>query len=139
MARPTTELDALLEALRAAVSAGDAEGLAALMTEGVTWTFSGVPLPVRGRPAVMATWSDHLARWGDVTIRRRGTGVEVRGAVAWGSFLWDGEGSAGPDRYRLEGERWSFVAVREGGAWRLDHVHSSMPYRDWASHRVEGR
>ena len=79
-----------------------------------------------------------LGRWSSVRIRRGETLVRIHGDVAWAHFLWDGEGVTNGEKYRLDGERWTIVMVWEEGAWRLAQMHTSMPYRDWASHRVGG-
>ncbi len=115
----------------------DLEVLGALLCREVSAVFSGTSEPVRGRKAVLATWKRHLAQWSEVQIRRRDTVVRIHGDVAWGSFLWDGEGRADGKRYRLEGERWTVVMLWEDEEWRLAQMHTSMPYRDWESHRVE--
>jgi uncharacterized protein (TIGR02246 family) len=131
-------IDALLQALQEAVAQADPDALAALFGKEVSAIFSGTPEAVRGREAVVATWKGHLAQWSEVRITRRNTLVRIHGDVAWGSFLWDGEGCASGKRYRLEGERWTVVMVWEDVGWRLAQMHTSMPYRDWESHRVDG-
>ena len=130
------EIEGLLEALATAVSSADLETLRGLVEEEVTWIFSGDARPVRGAGRALETWARHLAKWQNVSIRRRDTSVRVRGDLAWGCFVWDGEGSAAGHRYLLEGERWSVTMVREGGVWLFTQVHSSMPYRNWKDHRT---
>lgn len=127
----------LLDSLKNAVIEGDSPALEQLLAEDVCAFFSGGDTPVRGRDAVLATWTKHFGHWSDVRIDRRDTVVGTRGNVAWVQFLWDGEGRIGAQRYRLEGERWTGVARRENGSWRFVQMHSSMPYRDWEAHRVE--
>ena len=131
-------IDALLEAFEGAVSNGNAGALAPLFCEQATAFFSGSVEPVRGRFDLVATWERHLGRWSSVRIRRGETLVRIHGDVAWAHFLWDGEGVTNGEKYRLDGERWTIVMVWEEGAWRLAQMHTSMPYRDWASHRVGG-
>lgn len=131
-------IEALLEALQAAVCRNDPEALAALLSRDAVAFFSGTPGPVRGRDAVLEVWRRHMARWSAVRIVRRETVVRIHGDTAWGHFLWDGEGTAAGSRYRLEGERWTVVLLWEEGGWRLVQAHTSMPYRDWESLRVEG-
>ena len=126
----------VLDALENAVIDGDSDALGKILAEDVCAFFSGGDTPVRGRDAVLATWTRHFGRWSDVRIDRRDTVAGTRGNVAWCQFLWDGEGRIGAQRYRLEGERWTVVLRRENGSWRFVQMHSSMPYRDWESHRV---
>lgn len=132
----TGEVRDLLDSLKNAVMEGDSRALEQLLAEDVCAFFSGGDTPVRGRDAVLATWTRHFERWCDVRIERRDTVVETQGNVAWVQFLWDGEGRIGAQRYRLEGERWTVVLRRENGCWRFVQMHSSMPYRDWEAHRV---
>lgn len=131
-------VDDLLQRLQEAVARGDPEALAALFCREVSAVFSGTSEPVRGREAVIATWKRHMARWSEVRIARRHTVVRIHGDVAWGSFMWDGEGRVDGQHYRLEGERWTVVMLWEDGGWRLAQTHTSMPYRNWESHRVDG-
>lgn len=133
----TGEVHDLLDALKNAVMEGNSATLEMILAEDVCAFFSGGDTPVRGRDAVLATWSRHFERWCDVRIDRRDTEVNARGDVAWGQFQWDGEGRMGARRYRLEGERWTVVLRRENGRWRFVQMHSSMPYRDWKAHRTE--
>jgi ketosteroid isomerase-like protein len=130
------EIEVLLEKLEQAVVDGDLGALELLLGRDVQSIFSGGATPVQGRKAVLEVWQKHLAEWGDVKISRRDTVVRIHGDVAWAHFVWDGEGSADSERYRLEGERWTVVMMWEEGAWRLAQTHTSMPYRDWESHRV---
>ena len=132
----TGEVQGLLDSLKNAVMKGDSAALEQLLAEDVCAFFSGGDTPVRGRDAVLATWTRHFERWSDVRIDRRDTVVGTRGNLAWVQFLWDGEGRIGAQRYRLEGERWTVVLRRENGSWRFVQMHSSMPYRDWESHRA---
>ncbi len=131
------EVEGLLDSLENAVVDRDSDALEEILAEDICAFFSGGDAPVRGREAVLATWIRHFERWSDVRIVRRTTGVETRGNVAWGRFLWDGEGRVGAQRYRLEGERWTVVLRFESGCWRFVQMHSSMPYRDWEAHRTE--
>ena len=128
----------VLDALENAVIDGDSDALGEILDEDVCAFFSGGDAPVRGRQAVLATWIRHFRRWSDVRILRRKTVTETRGTVAWGDFLWDGEGRMSGQRYRLEGERWTVVLRCEDGSWRFVQMHSSMPYRNWEAHRVSG-
>lgn len=130
------EVDSLLDALKDAVVEGNPAALEQVLAEDVCAFFSGGDTPVRGRDAVLATWSRHFERWCDVRIERRDTEVRTRENVAWGQFLWDGEGRTGTQRYRLEGERWTVVLRRERGCWRFVQMHSSLPYRDWEALRT---
>ena len=134
--KATVEVRDLLDSLKNAVIEGDSPALEQLLAEDVCAFFSGGDTPVRGRDAVLATWTRHFGRWSDVRIDRRDTVLGTRGNAAWGQFLWDGEGRIGAQRYRLEGERWTVVLRREHGNWRFVQMHSSMPYRDWEAHRV---
>ena len=129
-------IDALLQRLEGAVLRGDLEALTGLFCEEASGIFSGSSEPVRGRDALAAIWKRHLDLWSEVRILRRDTLVRIHGDVAWASFLWDGEGRSGGRGYRLEGERWTVVLLWEAGGWRLAQMHTSMPYRDWESHRV---
>ncbi len=131
-------IDDLLQRLEEAVARGDPEALAALLCREVSAVFSGTSEPVRGREAVLATWKRHMAQWSEVRIARRHTVVRIHSDVAWGSFMWDGEGRVDGKCYRLEDERWTVVMLWEDGGWRLAQTHTSMPYRDWESHRVDG-
>ncbi|MDE2889326.1 MAG: nuclear transport factor 2 family protein [Gemmatimonadota bacterium] len=131
------EVQDLLDSLKNAVMTGDSAALEQILAEDVCAFFSGGDAPVRGRDAVLATWTRHFERWCDVRIERRDTVSETRGNVAWCQFLWDGEGRMGAHRYRLEGERWTVVLRRENGCWRFVQMHSSLPYRDWEAHRTE--
>ena len=126
----------LLDLLKNAVIAGDSHALGQVLAEDVRAFFTGGDTPVCGRDAVLATWARHFERWSDVRIERRDTVVGTRGDVAWGQFLWDGEGRTGAWRYRLEGERWTVVLRRENGCWRFVQMHSSMPCSDWEAHRT---
>lgn len=128
----------VLNALEHAVIDGDSDALGMMLAEDVCAFFSGGDTPVRGRQAVLATWIRHFRRWSDVRVLRRETVIESRGNVAWGHFLWDGEGRMGAQRYRLEGERWTVVLRFEDGCWRFVQMHSSMAYRNWEAHRVDG-
>ena len=128
----------VLDALENAVIDGDSDALGMILAEDVCAFFSGGDTPVRGRQAVLATWIRHFRRWSDVRVLRRETVIESRGNVAWGHFLWDGEGRMGAQRYRLEGERWTVVLRFEDGCWRFVQMHSSMAYRNWEAHRVDG-
>ena len=128
----------VLDSLVNAVIAGDSDALEEILAGDVCAFFSGGDTPVQGRQAVLATWERHFRRWSDVRILRRKTVMETRGNVAWGHFLWDGEGRMGAQRYILEGERWTVVLAIEDGGWRFVQMHSSMPYRNWEAHRVRG-
>lgn len=128
----------VLDALEHAVIDGDSDALGMILAEDVCAFFSGGDTPVRGRQAVLATWIRHFRRWSDVRVLRRETVIESRGNVAWGHFLWDGEGRMGAQRYRLEGERWTVVLRFEDGCWRFVQTHSSMAYGNWEAHRVSG-
>ncbi len=128
----------VLDALEHAVIDGDSDALGMILAEDVSAFFSGGDTPVRGRQAVLATWIRHFRRWSDVRVLRRETMIESRGNVAWGHFLWDGEGRMGTQRYRLEGERWTVVLRFEDGCWRFVQMHSSMAYGNWEAHRVDG-
>lgn len=128
----------VLNALENAVIDGDSDALGMILAEDVCAFFSGGDTPVRGRQAVLATWIRHFRRWSDVRVLRRETVIESRGNVAWGHFLWDGEGRMGAQRYRLEGERWTVVLRFEDGCWRFVQMHSSMAYGNWEAHRVDG-
>lgn len=128
----------VLNALENAVIDGDSDALGMILAEDVCAFFSGGDTPVRGRQAVLATWIRHFRRWSDVRVLRRETVIESRGNVAWGHFLWDGEGRMGAQRYRLEGERWTVVLRFEDGCWRFVQMHSSMAYGNWETHRVDG-
>ena len=130
------EIEALLEKLEQAVVGGDLRALETLLGSDVQSIFSGGETPARGREAVVKVWRKHLAEWRDVKIKRRDTVVRIHGDVAWAHFLWDGEGTAGDERYRLKGERWTAVMVWEEGAWRLVQTHTSMRYQDWESNRI---
>lgn len=130
------EIEALFQALEDAVVRADPDALEHLFSDDICAVFSGTDGPIRGREAVMATWQRHLGQWSDVRIARRQTVVRIHGDVAWGHFVWDGEGRAAGGRYRLEGERWTVVVLREGGRWRVVQTHTSMPYGNWESHRV---
>ena len=88
-------IDDLLQRLEEAVARGDPEALAALLCREVSAVFSGTSEPVRGREAVLATWKRHMAQWSEVRIARRHTVVRIHSDVAWGSFMWDGEGPGG--------------------------------------------
>ncbi len=131
-------IEDLLETFEDAVSRADLETLSARFCDEATAIFSGKPEPVRGRRAVLRVWKRHVEQWSDVRILRRDTTIRIHGDVAWGCFLWDGEGSAGGKRYRLEGERMSVVLLRNGGRWQIAHAHASMPYDAWESHRIDG-
>ena len=133
----TGEVQDLLDVLKNAVIEGNSHALGQVLAKDVCAFFSGGDTPVRGREAVLATWDRHFERWTDVRIVRRDTLVGTQGCVAWGHFLWDGEGTMGEQRYRLEGERWTVVLQFNNGSWRFVQMHSSMPYRDWESHRAE--
>ena len=130
-------IENLLQAFEGAVSQADLDTLSRLLCEDATAVFSGMPEPVRGRKDVLDVWKRHTAKWSDVRIFRRNTRIRARGDVAWGFFLWDGEGNAEGERYRLEGERMSVVLLARNGSWKLAHTHASMPYRDWDSHRID--
>ena len=132
-------IDALLEAFESAVQKGASDMLTPLFCKGVTAFFSGLADPVRGRENLVATWQQLMSQWSGVRIKRRETLVRVHGDVAWAHFLWDGEGVVKGMRYRLGGERWTAVMLWEEGGWRLAQTHTSIPYRDWESHRVENR
>ncbi|MDA0748646.1 MAG: nuclear transport factor 2 family protein [bacterium] len=128
-------IEELLDALELAVSQADVDRLGTLFCSGVAAVFSGTPDPVRERSGVLAVWKRHMERWTDVRICRRETVVRIHGDVAWGHFLWDGEGRSNGTCYQLKGERWTVVALWEEGRWRLAQTHTSMPYRDWEAHR----
>ena len=134
----TGAVEGLLDLLQNAVIERDSDALEEVLAEDICAFFSGGDAPVRGREAVLATWIRHFERWSDVRIERRNTVVGTQGNVAWGHFLWDGEGRVGAQRYRLEGERWTVVLRFENGCWRFVQMHSSMPYREWEAHRTEG-
>ena len=134
--KATGEVRDLLDALKDAVMEGNSAALEQLLTEDVRAFFSGGDTAVRGRDAVLATWTRHFDRWSDVRIERRDTVLGTLENVAWCQFLWDGEGRTGKQRYWLEGERWTVVLRRENGCWRFVQMHSSMPYRDWEAHRT---
>ena len=146
MSQPTQEspqediraIETLLRTLEEAVLQGDPNALSGLFCREIGAVFSGTPEPVRGREAVTATWERHLSRWSEVRIRRRDTRVRIHGDVAWATFLWDGEGASAGKRYRLKGERCTVVLLWEEGGWRVAQMHTSMPYRNWESHRVDG-
>ncbi len=131
------EIENLLASLENAVIRRDPQALEDVLAADVCAFFSGAYASVRGREAVLATWIRHFERWSDVRIARRNTVVGSQGNVAWGHFLWDGEGRMGAQNYRLEGERWTVVLQFENGCWRFVQMHSSMPYRDWEAHRTE--
>lgn len=131
------EVHDLLDSLKNAVVDRNSAALEQILAEDVCAFFSGGDAPVRGRDAVLATWSRHFERWCNVRIERRDTVVGTRGSLAWCQFLWDGEGRMGAQCYRLEGERWTVVLRRENGCWRFVQMHSSLPYRDWEAHRTE--
>ena len=133
----TGAVEGLLDSLQNAVIERDSDALEEVLAEDICAFFSGGDAPVRGREAVLATWIRHFERWSDVRIERRKTVVGTRGNVAWGHFLWDGEGRVGAQRYRLEGERWTVVLRFENGCWRFVQMHSSMPYREWEAHRTD--
>ena len=133
----TGAVEGLLDSLQNAVIERDSDALEAVLAEDICAFFSGGDAPVRGREAVLATWIRHFERWSHVRIVRRNTVVGTQGNVAWGHFLWDGEGRVGAQRYRLEGERWTVVLRFENGCWRFVQMHSSMPYREWEAHRTD--
>ena len=133
------EIESLLERLEAAIAAGDGDALERLLSPDVEAVFTGGEGPVRGREAVMVIWRRHLGAWQEVTLSRRETVVRIHGDAAWARFRMDGEGSTPSARYRLEGERWTVVMLWEEDSWKIVQSHSSMPYRDWESHRISAR
>jgi ketosteroid isomerase-like protein len=131
------KIEHLLETLERGVEQRDSTQLAEIYCENAVALFTGLGAPVRGRIEILDTWSRHLSRWSRVELIRRDTVVRIRGEVAWGTFLWDGNGCVGQQGYRVEGERWSVVCVRENGIWLFAQTHTSLPYSDWESHRTD--
>ena len=133
----TGAVEGLLDLLQNAVIERDSDALEEVLAEDICAFFSGGDAPVRGREAVLATWIRHFERWSDVRIERRNTVVGTQGNVAWGHFLWDGEGRVGAQRYRLEGERWTVVLpIREWMlAVRTDAFVHAIQGMGSASHR----
>ena len=131
------QIDDVLENMRKMIVAADWRSLENLLSGDVSCTFTGEPEPVRGRDQVLDIWKKHLQKWDEVSIDRRGTVFRIRGDVAWGSFLWDGEASCEGVRYRLVGERWTMVLVAGEDGWRIAQTHTSLPYRNWEEHRLD--
>lgn len=129
-------IDSVLQTLENSIISGDLKKLDGLFCEGTSAVLSGSPGLVRGRDAFLEVWKRLLDSWSEVTIHRRDMMIQICGDVAWTSFLWDGEGKLDGQRYRLEGERLTVVLLLENSRWCLTHIHMSMPYKDWGSHRL---
>ena len=130
-------IEGLLSQFGAAVAAGDIEAIRAAYCPEAISVFTGSAGRVRGVSDIVEVWSRHIDAWGDVTIDRTDTLVRIHGDTAWATFTWSGSGSADGNRYEVGGERWSVVLLWEGGSWRFAQTHSSLPFSDWQSLRVE--
>ena len=130
-------IEDLLEALEMCVKNSDADSMASLFCDDMRMIFTGTSGRVRGRDEVAEIWKLHLDKWSDVRLERRETAMRVHGDIAWGSFLWDGEGVSDGKRYRLSGERWSVVLLWTEEGWKFAQAHCSMPYTDWESLRMD--
>ena len=130
-------IERLLDRMKEAVEAQDPVRVASCYSEHAISLFTGKVSTVRGRRRIEDTWRRHLARWTSVSLTRRDTYIRIRGGVAWGTFMWDGDGLVEDQKYRVEGERWTVVCVCENDTWQFTQTHTSLPYLDWESLRTD--
>jgi uncharacterized protein (TIGR02246 family) len=82
-----------------------------------------------GWDAVRAAVKAQFAALSNARFTCRDVRVKVHpsGAVAWATYLWDGEGTSGGEPFSLKGVRATIIYEKRGGKWLAVSSHYSVP------------
>lgn len=119
---PEDEVIATLEAMWAAIEAGDSEAYARHIHPDFTQFGENDPYLATGKALEVRSIEDYLLRARDVHTEMHQPSVTVRGDVAWITYYWTDAGWSGGERFTSRGKS-TRIFVREEGRWLCIHGH----------------
>ena len=111
-----------LEAMWAAIEAGDAEAYATHVHPGFTQFGENDVYLAEGKELEVRSIADYVRRASNVHTEMHQPRVTVRGDVAWITYYWTDSGYSGGERFTSRGKS-TRIFVREGGRWLCIHGH----------------
>lgn len=111
-----------LEAMWAAIEAGDADAYAAYIHPDFTTFGENDVYLAEGKELEVRSIADYVRRASSVHTEMHQPRVTIRGDVAWITYYWTDSGYAGGGRFTSRGKS-TRIFVREEGRWLCVHGH----------------
>lgn len=119
---PEQEVIATLEAMWAAIEAGDVDAYASYVHPDFTQFGENDTYLTSGKELEVAGIADYVRRATGVHTDMHQPEVTIRGDVAWITYYWTDQGYIGGDRFSTRGKS-TRIFVRENGRWLCIHGH----------------
>ncbi len=119
---PEQEVIDTLEAMWAAIEAGDLEAYARHVHPAFTQFGENDAYLAEGKALEVRTLADYLGRARDVHTEMHQPSVTVHGDVAWITYYWTDSGWVDGERFTSRGKS-TRIFVRENGRWLCIHGH----------------
>lgn len=111
-----------LDAMWAAIEAGDADAYAAFVHPDFSQFGEFDPYLAQGKELEVDGMRDYLSRASGVHTEMHQPEVTIRGDVAWIAYYWTDSGYSNGERFTSRGKS-TRIFVREDGRWLCIHGH----------------
>jgi ketosteroid isomerase-like protein len=119
---PAREVIETLEAMWAAIEAGDADAYASYVHPDFTQFGENDVYLAEGKDLEVRSIADYVRRASNVHTEMHQPRVTIRGDVAWITYYWTDSGYSGGERFASRGKS-TRIFVREDGRWLCIHGH----------------